>query len=321
MPLQFNLTDQHGIVQKTDIILDGSEYGVDYYLYRNEDDSAPYHWDDTKLYKGPVQCEVEATYCAELNFGSVLDGGFYFVWATANGCWSLMNGKINIIEQPLVAVNDTLNLNPGELMQRINILKNDKLLPGLDRIGKPEDGGNIVVEYLTESEFGHVYKKAWGEVNTDSIATGWLTYKKLPSFYGLDSISYRIRNIEVEGRYSEATVYIMVGNEPGPDGFSFLLPNAFSPNGDGINDKFVIMGLGELEESKLEVFNRWGTIVFRSKGTHYDNDFDGRANLTSMIGVGKELPSGVYYFVFGVKKNVDGKIVSKEYKGSIELRR
>lgn len=43
--------------------------------------------------------------------------------------------------------------------------------------------------------------------------------------------------------------------------FSFFIPNAFTPNGDGVNDFFCAKGIG-IESYELFVFNRWGNIVF-----------------------------------------------------------
>jgi gliding motility-associated-like protein len=44
---------------------------------------------------------------------------------------------------------------------------------------------------------------------------------------------------------------------------SLYVPNAFTPNGDGVNDLFHIYGTG-IEEMTLRVFNRWGTLLFET---------------------------------------------------------
>ncbi|MBL7962224.1 MAG: PKD domain-containing protein [Flavobacteriales bacterium] len=56
---------------------------------------------------------------------------------------------------------------------------------------------------------------------------------------------------------------------------SIFAPNAFSPNGDGVNDVFVVAGVGE-QEVKLEIFNRWGEQLFVT--TSLNNPWDGRYN-------------------------------------------
>src|SRR5690554_5042545 len=111
---------------------------------------------------------------------------------------------------------------------------------------------------------------------------------------------------------------------------TFILPNAFSPNGDGINDYFVIDGLqnfkgvGEKPLSSLEVFNRWGTVVYQSKGLWYGKGnawWDGTSNTGTMVSIGKELPNGTYYYVFTVEFYKGDRKVKKAFPGFVELRR
>ncbi|MHB1921220.1 MAG: DUF7948 domain-containing protein [Chitinophagaceae bacterium] len=53
----------------------------------------------------------------------------------------------------------------------------------------------------------------------------------------------------------------------------FAVPNAFSPNGDGINDVFLVKGFG-ISEFDLQIFNRWGQLVFESRDPN--RGWDGR---------------------------------------------
>ncbi len=63
----------------------------------------------------------------------------------------------------------------------------------------------------------------------------------------------------------------------------FELPNVITPNGDGFNEKLKISNFESLKNCQIEIFNRWGKIVFQT--TNYQNDFD--AN---------NLADGVYYY-------------------------
>lgn len=47
------------------------------------------------------------------------------------------------------------------------------------------------------------------------------------------------------------------------------IPNIITPNGDLVNERFVVEGL-KGEEWKLEVFNRWGTNVYETSSYHQD---------------------------------------------------
>ena len=72
------------------------------------------------------------------------------------------------------------------------------------------------------------------------------------------------------------------------------IPNAFSPNGDGINDVWDIEALETYPESETNVFNRYGQLVFHSQG--YNRPWDGRFN-------GRPLPVGTYYYTIDRKNN------------------
>ncbi|WP_129713783.1 gliding motility-associated C-terminal domain-containing protein [Pedobacter sp. SYP-B3415] len=71
-----------------------------------------------------------------------------------------------------------------------------------------------------------------------------------------------------------------------------FISGGFSPNGDGINDKFIVNNAGNRKVS-LEVFNRWANRVY--KNTTYDNSWDGRCNVG--LHIGSEVPAGTYYYV------------------------
>ena len=168
---------------------------------------------------------------------------------------------------------------------------------------------------------------------TMSSFTGFFRYVKKPSFYGEEVIPYRIKNDKFGNvRVSNtATITILAGNEsiPGDSTRVFLIPNAFSPNGDGLNDVFKILlptEYAEYSESKLEVFNRWGTLVYRSTGLQYGKDcewWDGNSKSSNMLTAGTKLPSGTYFYVFTINFNDVNESTksSKKMSGYVELRR
>jgi len=74
--------------------------------------------------------------------------------------------------------------------------------------------------------------------------------------------------------------------EPQPDAATLYVPNAFSPNGDGINDKFVPLGTGiDWANFRLVVYNRRGNQVFDTRDPN--RGWDGRIN-------GEMAATGVY---------------------------
>ena len=74
-----------------------------------------------------------------------------------------------------------------------------------------------------------------------------------------------------------------------------IIPNAFSPDGDGINDQWEIQGLNEGKAYQLSVYNRWETKVFET--TNYENDWTGTSNVQSFIGADNKLPDGTYFYI------------------------
>ncbi|TQO37205.1 gliding motility-associated-like protein [Arenibacter algicola] len=71
---------------------------------------------------------------------------------------------------------------------------------------------------------------------------------------------------------------------------TIVYAQAFTPNGDNINDTWIIQGIEKFPSAVVTVFNRYGNEVF--KATNYNNNWDGRRRSNS-----EKLPPGSYYFV------------------------
>ena len=74
--------------------------------------------------------------------------------------------------------------------------------------------------------------------------------------------------------------------------------NLFSPNGDGVNDTFVINCIENYPNNTLEIYNRWGNIVYSKRG--YNNEFDGTSNGRAILRESEKLPVGTYYYVLNL---------------------
>ncbi|MCA0132389.1 gliding motility-associated C-terminal domain-containing protein [Winogradskyella alexanderae] len=74
--------------------------------------------------------------------------------------------------------------------------------------------------------------------------------------------------------------------------------NLISPNGDGLNDVFVIDGI-TLFDNEVKIFNRWGNKVFETR--NYQNDWNGFANTGRIFGKGEALPVGTYFYTVELK--------------------
>jgi gliding motility-associated-like protein len=63
-----------------------------------------------------------------------------------------------------------------------------------------------------------------------------------------------------------------------------------TPDGDGRNDTFEVTSIRRYPGSTVQIFNRWGTMVYE------DTDYNGKWS-------GDGLPDGVYYYIVGLKTN------------------
>jgi gliding motility-associated-like protein len=75
-----------------------------------------------------------------------------------------------------------------------------------------------------------------------------------------------------------------------------ILPDGFSPNGDGVNDTYEIDNLSLLHPNfEIEIYNRYGNMVY--KGQANSPRFDGTSNQPGSVTKG-DLPVGVYFYIF-----------------------
>ncbi|MCF8372056.1 MAG: tandem-95 repeat protein [Bacteroidales bacterium] len=134
---------------------------------------------------------------------------------------------------------------------------------------------------------------------------GIFEYTPNPDYLGNDTILYRI--CDDDSLCDEAYIFIIVD-------YDIYFPNGFSPNGDGINDYFEILGLENFKDAfdnplpnKFEVYNRWGGLVFSVEG--YKNDepdkrWEGQSNSSLKRTVkGEKLPEGTYYYYFSISNS------------------
>ncbi len=136
--------------------------------------------------------------------------------------------------------------------------------------------GLTAIDFLTQPSFG---------VFGYNPLTGVLTYSPNIGACGVDSFTYRITN--AQGKQSTATISITVVCD------KVLVFNGISPNGDGKNDVWHIVGIEQYPDNVVRVFNRWGNQVFEEKGYTNTRAWDGSWN-------GKLLPDGTYFYVLNL---------------------
>ena len=154
----------------------------------------------------------------------------------------------------------------------------------------------------------------WVDISDDDLYVGAKTNKLIISYpsYSMEGWSYRVlayspSYICQEELISKPTELIVT---------NLIIPSAFSPDGDGINDTWSIRGgLGKnYPNNILYIINRWGVIVYQT--TKYANDWDGSNNRTLRGNSSSNLPVGTYFYILDL--NGDGSNVKK---GNVYLTR
>ncbi|MNQ10658.1 hypothetical protein D3C85_235010 [compost metagenome] len=99
--------------------------------------------------------------------------------------------------------------------------------------------------------------------------------------------------------------------------------NAFSPNGDGRNDTFVIANINDecYTGNSIEIYNRWGVLVFDTKDYNNEsNYFDGTSRGRSTVNQSSGLPTGTYFYILNYSYlDVNDTIISKKEDGYLYL--
>lgn len=116
-----------------------------------------------------------------------------------------------------------------------------------------------------------------------------ITYTPNQNFTGTDLFEYQV--CDLSQMCDNATVYVLVTP------INFLIPQAFTPNGDNINDFFQILGIEYYPNNSLTVINRWGKKVYEAKAYGIETTpkfWDGKSNVGSSNG---DLPTGTYFYI------------------------
>jgi gliding motility-associated-like protein len=217
-----------------------------------------------------------------------LDNGNYILTVTdANGCSVVSNYTIAgpVCNLPPVAVRDIASLT-CETSIDIYVLNNDS---------DPDDDNFFVSKVVINPVYGTTF------INSD----GTITYTPNNDFVGVDSFVYEICDDNISTPFCDtAVVYITVL----PCRPNVFIPNGFSPNGDSYNQYWEVIDITLYPNNELQIFNRWGNLVYES--APYHNEWDG-LNMS-----GENLPDGTYFYI--LKLNDDN---NTSYSGYVVINR
>lgn len=116
-----------------------------------------------------------------------------------------------------------------------------------------------------------------------------------PEANPLESITYYVSATDEDGCFGMDSMRLTVEEVIDPVG-------GFSPNGDGINDFFFIERIGDYPNAVVQIFNRWGNLIYESP-SGYTRPWDGTYQ-------GKDLPVGTYYYVIDLKDDNIKKLIT-----------
>ncbi len=153
------------------------------------------------------------------------------------------------------------------------IIKKETISVSLPQISSVLRGNSVRLEPIVESS-AYPIKYNWSPVVSISSSTD-----SIISVNPIETLDYIIQVTSPVGCLASDTITITVFDR-------MYIPDAFSPNGDGINDRLIIQN-GELQIKKIQIFNRWGEVVYASTG--YSIPWDG-------LYLSEKLPNGIYIY-------------------------
>ncbi|PKQ60519.1 hypothetical protein BZG02_18820 [Labilibaculum filiforme] len=174
----------------------------------------------------------------------------------------------NCIDELIAAKPEvTVHLNP-----KLQILSKDVRYANDGQLTISTTDGTPPYQFMIDP--GDTYSTSNNTLELTNLATG----------------SYQILVVDANYcRSSDAGQLVEIHFE---DGKNIIVGNALTPNGDGINDKWLLQYESDLQAPEVAVFNIYGQEVYYSKS--YQNDWKGNYN-------GSNLPNGAYYYLIDFK--------------------
>ena len=134
---------------------------------------------------------------------------------------------------------------------------------------------------------------------TSDIGTSGLSCTTCPSPMALpltpDTVEYILTVTDAIGCSTSDTLFLLVALPCNPE--TIIIPNAFTPDGDGLNDTFNAVTEERIEEVlEIKIFNRWGNPIYSSDTGEPWDGMDGE----------KQAPMDVYVYVISIGCQIGG---------------
>jgi gliding motility-associated-like protein len=206
-----------------------------------------------------------------------LAGGDEFYW-TLNGDTVSSNGQV-IIDETFEGITELILIGSNGTCSETDTMT-------VEILESPEvDAGEDLRVFIEE-----VFSIGGDPTSPDEVTYLWIpnpmsvfdSTSSNPAGFLLESEDFVVTVTDVNGCQSTDTVFVEVL----PD---LDITSGFTPNGDGVNDSWIIDNIELFPSMAVHVFNRWGVEVFESQGYNANIAWDGTYE-------GSFLPSGTYYF-------------------------
>ncbi|MFD2872810.1 gliding motility-associated C-terminal domain-containing protein [Mucilaginibacter ximonensis] len=284
--------------------------GASIVLHASSINAAAYQW-----YKEGVRIDgaVNKDYTATV-------AGMYSVVAfNSGGCPSSVSDPVKVIVNPVT----TPPVNPDTVVDLAVTIASSNMhaAPGdsytyvLEANNKsPITGTDITVRYVLPENLVYLPQPGTGDVVKYDMATRTITWSI--SQIKQNDPTRLVLTVKVLTPGMVQSVVNIKGKQIDPvlannvdqtvqQVYPLVISNVFTPNGDGVNDTFVVPGLETYSDNELTIINRWGNVVYQK--TNYKNDWDGSG-----------LVEGTYFYVLRAKNKAG---VWDTYKGYLTLLR
>ena len=252
-----------------------------------------------------------------------------------DGCFDVVESGFNdpdndglIGESPLVVDSSGLVLNQNSYNDLPRDLNNNGVYDFLEILEVPEilspendfveiiPGESVILTYsYSDTSYSYQWQikresEDWIDLNEDFDYRGVSTPELELTNPTAQYVGYKYR-LKIDRLFNSCPLIVVT--DPIELVFQDLfIPNSFTPNGDGINDLFIISGIDAYPDHRLTIYNRWEQKVFETK--NYQNNWDGSPNM-KYGNNSKLLPEGVYFYFF--EESEGGKL----HKGFIYIKR
>ncbi|MDQ8053362.1 MAG: gliding motility-associated C-terminal domain-containing protein [Pedobacter sp.] len=221
---------------------------------------------------------TDATVCANEPVQLVAGGGTSYKWLPATG---LSNPNIaNPVARPAISTAYKVTISNGScsVEKSVIIMVSKAAVANAGKDKNVLKGKSVALEGKISGDNITSYYWAPSDYLDNPLSLNPIATPPVPMTYTLHAVS------DCNEATDEMTVEVF------PD---IQIPNAFTPNGDGINDVWGMPALATFKNPRLVVVNRFGIKVFES---HNNTAWDGKSK-------GKAVPPGTYYYTLYINND------------------